>query len=525
MNLFYKSLFSALALMLCSISLSAQSKSSPFNPDSYYRLTTQFTGEGKSLDIINDAKDNKLEMRTTGKKTGQYWKITSVGNGYYRLTTQFTGEGKSLDIINDDKDNKLEMRTTGRKTGQYWKITSVGNGYYRLTTQFTGEGKSLDIINDDKDNKLEMRTTGRKTGQYWRITEIKTDSTAVAGGGSTVKKRKEKKPIAHWKFTGSNPLKDLAGNFGTLELKGGAKVDSEGLKVGKGSYARATGSLKAPLTKKTLVVIAKIDDLNVRGGSLLTIDKTKTDEFDGIVFAEKKAQQLMAGSSFYRRTKDFKYPSWATVQANDWMAIAITYGTKKGKAQVKIYMGNSTVGTYNIDALPSYKNDLEILFGTRHTRGQSPTGFLAGHIKEAWLFKGTLNGKQINALGYETPLYDKMISGNVLKEGEQLITADGNVRLAMQYDGNLAMYKGLQWVWDAKTALKGKYVTMQSDGNFVIYDDKKEAHWSSKTHPYHNSKYRNSKYKPVELNLLPDATFKLVNSPGETMWLAPRDDK
>ncbi|MEM9819671.1 MAG: RICIN domain-containing protein [Bacteroidota bacterium] len=155
------------------ISNSSSLAASPFNPNKYYRLTTQFTGEGKSLDIINDAKDNRLTMAKTGRYTGQYWKIESVGNGYYRLTTKFTGKDKSLDIINDDKDDKLEMRTTGRKTGQYWKIESVGGGYYRLTTQFTGKGKSLDIINDGKNNRLHMRKTDGATGQKWKITEIR----------------------------------------------------------------------------------------------------------------------------------------------------------------------------------------------------------------------------------------------------------------------------------------------------------------------------------------------------------------
>ncbi len=140
----------------------------------YYRLTTKFQGEQKSLDIINDDKDNKLELRPTGNKTGQMWKLTYLKNGYYRLTTKFTGEDKSLDIINDDKDNKLEMRTTGNKTGQLWKLHNINNsGYYRLTTKFTGTNKALDIINDDKDNQLEMRPVGKYTGQMWKITKIK----------------------------------------------------------------------------------------------------------------------------------------------------------------------------------------------------------------------------------------------------------------------------------------------------------------------------------------------------------------
>ena len=50
--------------------------------NSYYRLTTKWQGEGKSLDIVNDAKDNQPILETTGNYAGQYWKLTPVGKGY-----------------------------------------------------------------------------------------------------------------------------------------------------------------------------------------------------------------------------------------------------------------------------------------------------------------------------------------------------------------------------------------------------------------------------------------------------------
>ncbi|MEM9819674.1 MAG: RICIN domain-containing protein [Bacteroidota bacterium] len=151
----------------------SSSGNNPFDPNKYYRLTTQFTGPEKSLDIVNDDQDNKLIMAKTGNYSGQYWKIEAVINGYYRLTTQFTGREKSLDIINDNQGNKLIMAKTGNYSGQYWKIEALGNDYYRLTTQFTGKEKSLDIINDTQDDQLIMAKTGRYSGQYWKITEVK----------------------------------------------------------------------------------------------------------------------------------------------------------------------------------------------------------------------------------------------------------------------------------------------------------------------------------------------------------------
>merc|ERR1719499_1129562 len=97
--------------------------SSMFDRRKYYRLTTKFTGPKKSLDIINDRKDNKLIMANTGNFSGQMWKITKINRNYYRITSKFTGAKKSLDIVNDRNDNKLIMANTGNFSGQMWKIT------------------------------------------------------------------------------------------------------------------------------------------------------------------------------------------------------------------------------------------------------------------------------------------------------------------------------------------------------------------------------------------------------------------
>lgn len=147
-----------------------------FDQNKYYRLTCQWQGEGKSLDIVNDGKNNnQLQLANTGKFTGQAWKITPLGKGFYRLTTMWQGEDKSLDVVNDGKNNnKLQLAKTGRYSGQAWKITPVGNGYYRLTTKWQGDGKSLDVVNDGKNNnQLQLAKTGKYSGQLWKITEIK----------------------------------------------------------------------------------------------------------------------------------------------------------------------------------------------------------------------------------------------------------------------------------------------------------------------------------------------------------------
>lgn len=139
-------------------------------PDIYYRLTTQWQGDGKSLDVINDGTNNQIHLAQTGDYSGQYWKFTPSGNGYYRITTQWLGDGKSLDVVNDGRNNQLQLADSGNYSGQFWRVIPIGNGYFRLTTQWRGDGKSLDVINDGRNNRLQLADTGNFSGQFWKLT-------------------------------------------------------------------------------------------------------------------------------------------------------------------------------------------------------------------------------------------------------------------------------------------------------------------------------------------------------------------
>ena len=140
--------------------------------NSYYRLTTKWQGPGKSLDVVNDGSNNRLQLAPTGDYSGQSWRFQSVGNGYYRLTTSWQGPGISLDVVNDGRNNKLQLAPTGDYGGQYWKVAPAGNGYYRLTTKWQGPGKSLDVVNDGGNNQLQLADTANVSGQLWKLTAV-----------------------------------------------------------------------------------------------------------------------------------------------------------------------------------------------------------------------------------------------------------------------------------------------------------------------------------------------------------------
>ena len=206
--------------------------------------------------------------------------------------------------------------------------------------------------------------------------------------------------VGQWTFDGAAPLKDKKGNFGELTLTGGAKVDNGALDVGKGAYAKGTGYKGKALTEKTLVAWAKLDGMTEQGGSILTIDKKSKDEFDGIVFGERERNKWMAGSNRFARTSNLK-PGYAENKPGEVVMMAISYGTKDGKAHVKAYRNGKMIGEYTQGSLASFKDDVEVLFGTRHTMGAAPRSYLDAHIEEARIYSGVLCQADIKKLKME----------------------------------------------------------------------------------------------------------------------------
>ena len=209
------------------------------------------------------------------------------------------------------------------------------------------------------------------------------------------------KLVGHWTFEGNNPLKDLKGNFGDLQLIGGAKIDKGALDVGNNAYAKGTGFNGVPFKKKTLVAWAKLDALTPQAGSVLTIDNTNKDEFDGIVFGEKEKSKWMAGSNFHKRTNNPR-PGFQETKTGELVKMAITYGDTAGNAVIKIYRNGQLIGDYLKGALPEFGKTAEVIFGTRHTLGNAPRSFIDAHIEEARIYDGVLCQKDIQQLEMES---------------------------------------------------------------------------------------------------------------------------
>ena len=136
---------------------------------SFYRLSTQWLGEGKSLGVVSGS-DQQLQLMEKQEDQSQLWKLRLAPNGYYQLVNM-KYPGKCLDIINDSKaNNKLTLTSINNYSGQYWKLSPSTDGLFvRLTSLWQGDGKSLDILNDGSNKELIMNASGSYSGQWWKL--------------------------------------------------------------------------------------------------------------------------------------------------------------------------------------------------------------------------------------------------------------------------------------------------------------------------------------------------------------------
>ena len=143
---------------------------SPIDTSIYYRLTNDFTGPTKALDVRNDGQ-GRLQMADLGNYSGQFWHLTVLAPGKYALSTKFLGDNQALDVINDagTESRSLHLTEKGNYSGQFWTLTPWGDGSYRLTNDFTGPNWHLDVYSNTQEAFL---GDGDHSGQHWHLTEI-----------------------------------------------------------------------------------------------------------------------------------------------------------------------------------------------------------------------------------------------------------------------------------------------------------------------------------------------------------------
>jgi hypothetical protein len=137
----------------------------------YYKLSTQFRGDGMKLDVFNGGpKNNRTRLEPDQDVSGQFWRLVGNGDGTYRLSTLFRGQNMCLDIFNGGPNNdEPHLTRCGNYTGQFWKLKEDGDAI-RLTTTFRGPRMCLDIFNGGpNNNQPHLARCGNYTGQLWTL--------------------------------------------------------------------------------------------------------------------------------------------------------------------------------------------------------------------------------------------------------------------------------------------------------------------------------------------------------------------
>lgn len=114
-------------------------------------------------------------------------------------------------------------------------------------------------------------------------------------------------PRWRWSFAAKPGRESEAGTTagnGTGQLVGSARIEGGALVVDGQGYWQSS-SLDQDLREKTLEVWVQLDDLNQRGGGVLSVQSLDGQLFDAVVFGERDPGQWLAGSELFNRTQGF----------------------------------------------------------------------------------------------------------------------------------------------------------------------------------------------------------------------------
>lgn len=196
-------------------------------------------------------------------------------------------------------------------------------------------------------------------------------------------------PISRWTF--DTDLRDEIGSAHG-EAKGGARVIGGVLHLdGRDDYV-ITARMPKDLSAKTLEAWVKLDNLDQRGGSAISVQNIDGGQFDAIVFGEREPRRWMSGSDSYTRSKSFDGSEEIDAK-NGFVHIAITYSED---GAITAYRNGKLYGkTYRTGRSKYLAKNHQALFGLRHGESAGAGRMLAGQIDRAQLYDRVLSAEEI----------------------------------------------------------------------------------------------------------------------------------
>lgn len=177
-------------------------------------------------------------------------------------------------------------------------------------------------------------------------------------------------------------------------LKNGAFVEKGRLILRQGGYA-VTEKIPFKLPSKTLAAWVRLDNLQQRGGGVMSVQTPNGMIFDSIVFAEKEERKWISGSNGFRRTQAFFSAPIESQADQDFVHLAITYGID---GIITGYRNGIPYGKPYFTSTHSFReDDYVVSFGVRHLPA-NPQRLLVGQIDEASIFDYALSTDEVKSI-------------------------------------------------------------------------------------------------------------------------------
>ncbi len=150
----------------------------------------------------------------------------------------------------------------------------------------------------------------------------------------------------------------------------------------------------APIHEKTLVAWVTLENLEQRGGSVLTLEKPGG-EFDAIVFGELTPRRWMPGSAHFARTAR-RQQSWPeeTADSGTLVQVAIVYQSRR----ITVYRNGRQYCSYAVGGQQAFGEGSHVLIGLRHLDAAPSNRFFVGTIEDARIYDRALTAQQIASL-------------------------------------------------------------------------------------------------------------------------------
>jgi hypothetical protein len=194
-------------------------------------------------------------------------------------------------------------------------------------------------------------------------------------------------PLYRWTF--ENGLRDTL-NRVEGRTSGAAATRDGALALRAVGQSLETAALPTTLRAKTLEAWVRVTDTTLRGGSVLTVQRTNGSMFDAIVFAERQPLKWMAGSEGFRRTRDL---TASEEKPGTVVQMAVTYADD---GTIAVYRNGTPYGEpYRTGPLQTFgAGTWNVLIGQRHT---GASGWFGGDVLEARIYNRALSPRQVLA--------------------------------------------------------------------------------------------------------------------------------